>query len=62
MDQETEGFIYRYLNNIHNISNIVNKYGDIDYPWKLALKIITKKPRILIYLKRYLIDSKLKFK
>ncbi|GAG64879.1 unnamed protein product, partial [marine sediment metagenome] len=49
-------FLLRY------ISNIVNKYGDIDYPWKLALKIIIKKPRILIYLKRYLIDSKLKLK
>ena len=46
----------------HELLNIVNRYGDIDYPWKLALKIITKKPKILIYLKKYIIDSKLKFK
>ena len=39
--------------------NIINKYGDIDYPWKLALRIITKKPYILRYLKKFLIDSKL---
>ena len=42
--------------------NIINRYGDIDFPWRLALKIITKKPHILKYVKKYLIDSKLKLK
>ena len=31
----------------------INRHGDIDFPWKLALKIITKKPQILKYLKKY---------
>lgn len=39
--------------------NIINKYGDIDFPWRLALKIITKKPYILKYLRKYLLDSKI---
>jgi len=38
---------------------IINKYGDIDFPWRLALKIIVKKPHILKYLKKYLLDSKI---
>ncbi len=42
--------------------NIINRYGDIDFPWRLVLKIITKKPQILMYIKKYLIDSKLKSK
>ena len=38
---------------------IINRYGDIDFPWRLALKIIVKKPYILKYLKKYLLDSKI---
>lgn len=38
---------------------IINRYGDIDFPWRLVLKIIAKKPYILKYLKKYLLDSKL---
>jgi len=38
---------------------IINRYGDIDFPWGLALKIIAKKPYILKYLKKYLLDSKI---
>ncbi len=41
---------------------IINRYGDIDFPCRIALKIITKKPQILIYIKKYIIDSKLKSK
>ncbi len=38
---------------------IINRYGDIDFPWRLVLKIITKKPYILKYLRKYLLDSKI---
>ena len=40
--------------------NIINRYGDIDFPWRLVLKIIAKKPHILKYLKKYVLDYKLR--
>ncbi len=40
--------------------NIINENGDIDFPWRLVLKIITKKPHILKYLKKYALDYKLR--
>lgn len=38
---------------------IINRYGDIDFPWRLVLKIIAKKPYILKYLKKYVLEYKL---
>lgn len=40
--------------------NITNRYGDIDFPWRLALKIITKKPHVLKYFKKYALDYELR--
>jgi hypothetical protein len=44
-DKEYDKYISRFKN--PKIIEIINKYGDIDYPSKLASPIIKKNPSIL---------------
>jgi geranylgeranyl reductase family protein len=51
-DEEFDKYISRFKN--QNIAEIINKYGDIDYPSKLATPLIKKNPSILKLAKKIL--------